>query len=74
MALETFSAICGMVSCLMLAFYSKDANFIVIWSLYLLSSSGMIYVGYARKSFNIVALMIVYTIINCIGLYNTVFF
>ncbi len=70
LALETMSTILGIIAALNLAIYSRDANFYFIWSAYILSSSGLAVVGYVRKSTNIMILMIVYTIINVVGLIN----
>lgn len=70
LALETISTLSGISAAVCLAIYNKDANFYYIWSAYTLSSIGLAFVGYIRKSINILFLMTIYTIINVIGLIN----
>lgn len=72
LAIETVSTILGMVGALCLAIFNKDSNFYFVWAAYGLSSVGLAYIGYRRKSTNIMILMTVYTIINVVGLINTI--
>ena len=69
--IETVSTLLGMAAAIHLALANKDANFYFVWGAYCISSLGLTFVGYKRKSTNIMILMIVYTIINIIGLINT---
>lgn len=72
LAIETMSTLLGMAGALALAILNKDANFYFVWSAYGLSSMGLVYVAYVRKSTNIMILMTVYTMINIIGFVNTI--
>ena len=73
LALESVSTLLGIMAATTLAIYNEDANFYFIWSAYCASSIGLAFVGYKRRSTNIMILMLVYTIINVVGLLNTIF-
>lgn len=72
LALETMSTLFGISAALHLAIYNSEANFVLVWIGYIISSLGLSVVGYIRKSTNILLLMLFYTLINIMGLYNII--
>jgi hypothetical protein len=70
--LETSATLLSLIAAITLAILNSDAPFTFIWVLYLYGSAAFAYIGYIRKSTNIMILMSIYTIINTIGIVNSI--
>jgi hypothetical protein len=70
--LETSATLLSIIAAITLASLNEKSPFVFVWALYLYGSLVFAYIGYVRKSTNIMILMMIYTIINTIGIINSI--
>lgn len=71
--LESVGTIFSIIASVTLATLGKDANLLLVFSSYLIGSSSWVAAGMIRNNSFLIVLNINFTIINIIGLINTVF-
>ncbi len=69
--IETAGTLISITGALLIALLNEQTPFVLVWTLFTVGSFILMYVSYVRKFSNLLLLMLVYAVIDIVGLINS---